>query len=463
MFKVWFIAAYLAIFNAAENALVCEICECSKSEVDCTSRGLENHFNDSQWTSAAITAEHVNFENNYIVHLKPFPLLGLTHLSLRNNHITSIDDITFKNLKNLTYLDLSYNHLLSENLKPHIFKGDYSTFGYEPLTLLKTLKLSSNSLHTLRPDIFEHLPNLKFLYLDGNPFRMIDQRTLLAISSILRLQELDLSSTMVSSLPATMFHSARYLKVLNISDNEFSKPPSALGELVSLEVLVMDNNPIQIISEFPRIPTLKVLKIRSMALLHQIKDQSLSYLENLEELHCSNNLKLDEISSFALAKTEGEEKVWPRIKKLYLNNNNIKYLESEFLSNWQIIEDVDLQHNPWSCDCENQWIVSNLIPIIQSKQLNKSALLICQHPTEMLGRSMADLSSKKYEMRCLDAYGNRPENDASVLIGVLIGVLLAIPLTLMCIILYRRSMSKTVHYSRAFYSHTGGGSMESFS
>lgn len=46
------------------------------------------------------------------------------------------------------------------------------------------MRLGSNALHTLHPDFFEHLPNLEEIYLDSNPFKVIDRNTHSAITSV---------------------------------------------------------------------------------------------------------------------------------------------------------------------------------------------------------------------------------------------------------------------------------------
>lgn len=39
----------------------------------------------------------------------------------------------------------------------------------------------------------------------------------------------------------------------------------------------------------------------------------------------------------------------------------------------------------------------------------------------MEGRNLIDLAEGNIEMRCLDLYGNRPERDGNILIGILVG------------------------------------------
>jgi hypothetical protein len=57
------------------------------------------------------------------------------------------------------------------------------------------LRLGSNAIHTLKPDVFEHIINLKILTLDGNPLYVLDQGTVLALGSLVYLEVLMLFIT----------------------------------------------------------------------------------------------------------------------------------------------------------------------------------------------------------------------------------------------------------------------------
>lgn len=59
---------------------------------------------------------------------------------------------------------------------------------YEPLRSMRKLKLSYNQLHSLHQDVFEHLPELEELRLDGNPLTVLDHVTVVAISSLALLK-----------------------------------------------------------------------------------------------------------------------------------------------------------------------------------------------------------------------------------------------------------------------------------
>ncbi|KAH0549937.1 hypothetical protein KQX54_015985 [Cotesia glomerata] len=98
---------------------ICDICECKEKEINCTSRHLTHHFENSFWPS--IPLELVTFENNSIVHLKRFPNVTISKLILRHNRISKIDDNAFQEIQNLSQLDLSHNQLTSSILLPTVF------------------------------------------------------------------------------------------------------------------------------------------------------------------------------------------------------------------------------------------------------------------------------------------------------------------------------------------------------
>ena len=88
-------------------------------------------------------------------------------------------------------------------------QGKFSMAAYEPLEELVILNLAHNVLHSLHQDLFEHMTSLKVLNLSWNLFTKIDSRTSLAISSLLNLEELDLSYCGLKTLPDSQFQSFR--------------------------------------------------------------------------------------------------------------------------------------------------------------------------------------------------------------------------------------------------------------
>ncbi|XP_031827427.1 podocan-like protein 1 [Nomia melanderi] len=438
---------------------VCDVCNCTGDIVNCENRNLTNHFNDSQWPNKSIGV--ISFTGNSLVHLMPFPKIGIKKLFLQNNQINKIDDGTFMKLINLTELNLSHNNLTAENLHPHAFQGKFSTIAYEPLINLTRLSLAYNSIHSLHQDLFEHVPNIKVLDLSHNLFAKIDTRSLLAIVSLLRLEELDLSYCGLKSLPETMLHSLSYLKKLDLSGNQITVPPVILDEAQSLEYLYLDENPIQVINQkhaFPNMSKLKELSLCCMPHLTVIGKGGFSGLASLEHLRIQSCPKLETIDEYAFASEtkESEQPDWPPLKKLDLSDNALRYLPVHLVgASWDTLEELDLMNNKWSCDCNNQYLIGTLLPKEGKRLMGDNVnALTCSAPPEHAGRNLTSLAHRK--LRCLDIYGARPEKDATILIGVLIGLLLAIPVCLTLFVLWRRGFffcgsQGPASFSRAFY------------
>ncbi|XP_029169687.1 leucine-rich repeat neuronal protein 2-like [Nylanderia fulva] len=440
--------------TSPESAILCNVCACTDGYVNCSGRALQNHFEDSQWSN--VTAKEISFERNRLVHLTPFPKIIVEKIILRKNQISTIDRRAFKELVNLTELDLSSNQLTSERLGPHIFEGQFSPEAYEPLPL-KILNLSFNILQWLHQSIFEHMVSIEVLDLSGNPFGVFDYRTSIAITSLSYLQELNLSYCKLKELPNLQFHNARHLKKLSLAVNEFTNLPRSLEEAEVLEYLNLDGNPIRVINNanaFPNLTKLRELSLCNMPNLTTIGNGGLSGLIGLEDLRVRNCKKLEVIEEYSIAVTTTRGMVWPMLKKLDLSSNAIQYLPSLLLDRWDKLEELHLMHNRWSCDCQNQYLVTTILPEYAEKKKTKVEELTCSAPPEHAGKSLASLADR--HLRCLDLYDARPEKDAAILVGMLIGLLIAIPVGMALFAFWRRGFffcgsQGPASFSRAFY------------
>ena len=438
---------------------LCTVCNCTGDIISCEDRNLTHRFEDSQWPNASISV--ASFKGNSIANVKAFPKIAIEKLILRGNNVTKIENAAFKQLINLTELDLSHNQLTTENLQPQAFEGRFSEKAYEPLKKLAILDLSYNSLHSLHQDLFEHMSALKVLNLSRNLFTQIDFRTSLAISSLITLEELDLSYCGLKSLPDTQFYNSRHLRKLDLSGNELTVPPSALGES-TLESLYLDENPIQVINHvhsFPLMPKLKELSLCCMPHLTVIGQGAFAGLQALEHLRLQNCPKLENVDEYALAsQKESQGPVWPPLKKLDLSDNALRYLPTHFVASWDSLEELNLMNNKWGCDCNNQYLIGTMLPHLGKKLMGDDVnTLTCASPPEHAGKNLTSLSH--WKLRCLDVYGAKPEKDATILIGVLIGLLLAIPVCLTIFVLWRRGFffcgsQGPASFSRAFYKRT---------
>uniref|UniRef100_A0A1B0GJL0 LRRCT domain-containing protein n=1 Tax=Lutzomyia longipalpis TaxID=7200 RepID=A0A1B0GJL0_LUTLO len=457
-----------------DSSVICSSCICDDKAklLDCSERSFRDMLNEDDWKplNKSFTLRTVHFTRNDLTKIPAFPELPIEELDLSHNEISTIEKKAFKELRSLIYLDLSHNRLDSNAIHPDVFEGHYDPDEYEPLNKLRTLKLNDNNIHTLRSENFEHLPHLRELSLAGNPFQVIDSSSEMAITSVRYLEVLDLSRMEISKIPTHLFHSPRGLKTLNLTDNLMSEIPDALLFAKNLETLYLDNNLMTRLgtnhSKFAIMPTIKFLSVSYMPVLERIEHGAFSGLTGLKTLQMSMNPKLSFIHADALSMKGSEDpsrEEWPDLTHLYLHNNNLTTLDMMTLANWEHLEVLDIRNNPWLCDCSNQWMIDRLLGKLHGDTERLLEDVVCEHPSEMRGTKMVDLENQ--QLRCVDKYGNHPEQDGVILMGMLIGILLAIPISLMIILVYRRGCFGLLgprgpaDYSRAFYKRASQDDM----
>lgn len=466
-----------ALFAADKLPLCEEKCTCSyevnseQAKVTCVKNVKPLLYNNATWFNLSTNQSYGYLEltltnQNFIELNFTFPKSALTYLNLANNDIYQISDNVFQNLQQMKVLILSNNDLTL--LSPDAFKGKYLPERYDPLRSLIELRLDHNKLHTLDKDIFEHTSDLEVLDLSYNPLTVIDSHTEIAIDSLANLRELYLQYTNISTLPAYLLHTPAHLAILDLSGNPIDKVPETLSDSHNLtELYLNDTDFVNITKEngfFKDIPTVKVLHLCHVRNLEYIGKEALSGLTNLEELHISDNIRLTALDHFALAKVNERNggSIWPQLKTLNLANNKLAYLDSDFLARWDALTSLDIQSNPWTCECENQWMVEDLMQTYLKIEPEKASTIRCGAPVEMIAFTFQQLYEEHYTMRCLDKYGAEPDKDAALLIGVLAGVLIAIPVVLFILFAIQRKwfglFSMCDHspaaYSRRYYTST---------
>ncbi|XP_063709861.1 leucine-rich repeat transmembrane protein FLRT3-like [Culicoides brevitarsis] len=468
------LSSVLLVTKAADNDLkICQKCKCDRSNrtLDCSSRQLTTLFDDADWkalNSSGFDFDTVNFAGNAITNVTQLPQLPIKFLDISHNGISAFARRAFLNLELLETLDLSYNQIKSDALIPEVFEGHFDASTYEPLKKVRVLRLGNNLIHVFKQDLFEHFTALEELYLDENPFIAIDKQTEIAISDIPKLRVLDMSSLQLKKLPEHIFHaSSKTLEVLNLSDNGLHHVPDALQYATNLKELTLDSNPINNIEYaniFPHMPKLEKLSLSYMSNMEVIGEGAFSGLTALKEFHAVQNIYLKEIAPEAFARPGQEIKErleFPPIEKFIVHNNNISRLDRNLFADWEDIKVIDLRFNPWACECNNQWMLDTLIPQIINNNEPLSHDLKCVTPSQMSGKKLRDLAENHRTMRCLDKYGNHPEHDGNILIGLLLGICIGIPLTMVVMVIFRRGCFGLVRprgagdFSRAYYQRAG--------
>ncbi|KAG5326629.1 SLIT1 protein, partial [Pseudoatta argentina] len=419
---------YLIMFNIIALSLlflcneclcdICETCGCSTSNVgpiiDCHDRHLG-------------TNEVLNFDLLTLDKHRP-----LNKLILSKNNIVLLPLNELKRLKHLKGLDLSQNKL--NNIHSDILKNlneledlDYSSnllwdFDISVLSTessLSKFNLSYNHMNKLEKSS-ENATKLKVFDVSHN--NLVDLNFL---DIMPELEYLNLSFNKFTTLPVNSLLYMQHLKILHVNNNQllslnFQNLPLSLLELYT------ENNLINIITfQKSSIHTLNIQKnsisniCNNLTLLEELKKLNISgnslsdfpevFLKSLETLdekknNCinitiSNNKKLNVI----------EENVFRHMNicSLDLSNNCFTHLPSNLfninvynknVSNLKYL--INLQGNPFICNCSLQWMLNELIPKLYITNPILLEDLRCAEPPALANKRMIHWYKWKGEIFC---------------------------------------------------------------
>ena len=89
-------------------------------------------------------------------------------------------------------------------------------------------------------------------------------------------------------------------------------------------------------------------------------------------LHCNDDPHNGHLFTVFIFKPWLKSSCWPTgcilcfCLQLDLGYNSLSALDRHLLGHWQVLQYLNLVGNPWMCDCENQWMVSTLLPTVES-------------------------------------------------------------------------------------------------
>ncbi|XP_069949668.1 tsukushi isoform X1 [Cherax quadricarinatus] len=439
--------------------VICALCECLDTvpyDVDCTTAELHevpdltpNNFS-FPWM--------LDFSNNVIYEVPQLPLLpNLLSLNFKRNQVWKIATGAFRNLPNLTHLYLQNNNLTEEVLQEDVFLGNYNASYPEPLPL-QELDLSYNNIITLRSHAFKHLPFLKRLFLSHNPVRDVSWTMAAAITELHSLEELDLSQTGLDRLPPHFLADLTNLRVLTLAGNRLTSVPSEIQYAHNLVHLNLNANPIRTVmmGDFQEgLKTLRVLEMCAMPDLRNVGKYAFSSLTGLQVLKMSDNPNLAVIDSEAFRLMQGDEL---SLQEIHVQDNNLMTLSEDMLP-WLSLKYIDIQNNPWNCDCKFQWVAERLIPDLENKNPATTLSILCAEPEVNRAMRVVDLLGKAHAFECGPPHPFvRDEGRYGVLIvsTIVVGVILLFTGTLIfSCVLFRRTRTRqmfgdSVKYRRAY-------------
>lgn len=319
-------------------------------------------FNDIHWIHPNafenISKSLKILELSFGVYREDFPieqlqmLTELIWLGLDNNHLKVISDEALITMKELTYINLSFNRIMV--VPPNIFVAEIhshlmevdlsynviysiSPYTFDSLLHLESVSLAHNRIDKLNRHSFNNLPNLNFIDLSYNALQNITDTVFSLLPS---LQQLDLSHNALKWFTLNVFKdvsnkwtplvlnvSHNLIKTIEMSDTDWS---------VHLTQLDADHNCINDTSPLQHLVHLRVLQLRHNHLTH-IPSNAFEQLDLLEILALSHN----NITSLRRRSFHGLK----RLQKLDLSHNLIEQLQVEQFANLNKLRVLNLRHN----------------------------------------------------------------------------------------------------------------------
>eukprot|EP00058_Branchiostoma_floridae_P027818 XP_002613309.1 hypothetical protein BRAFLDRAFT_68275 [Branchiostoma floridae] len=358
----------LKVSEAAEAPCICSASSCS-----CSYRSLTSVPQDLPTTITDLYLEGLG---------------KLEYFWLNNNVINDIQAGTFSPTQQLRSLRLDGNKL--RKLRPNMFTG---------LRNLQQLRLDNNEINGIQGGTFNPTSNLRNLYLYHNYLATLRSEMFEGMGN---LQILWLNSNEINDIQAGTFTPTQQLVTLRLDRNKLTKLISnmftGLGNLQNLWLNSSDINDIEAgtFSPTPQLTTLYLHRNR----LKLIKADIFSNLLHLKTFHVSYN----NIETFPT------EVLWtiPPLTSLELQNNRMMTLPRAAYDKLSSISDVNIDNNPWRCDCE---IVPFRLKMNGSNSFENQ--ITCSHPHNLNGQRLKDISPEEMTSDCEEPTILRFERDGN--------------------------------------------------
>lgn len=207
--------------------------------------------------------------------------------------------------------------------------------------------------------IEEVRPALKFVDLHNNSLETVNIKNYNHES--LSMQELILSNNRLTELQHLPFVSH-----LDISYNKFTLVPNHVEQ--AYDRLDVSGNPITSIS-FPMSMVIEELIMNNLPKLQRITEDSFMFVHGRSKYNDSDNGYLSIQMNNCPLLSEIDPLAFKHVlfSNLDLSYNNLSRIP-ESLTNWSAIDGViNLQGNPLICDCDSQWMVTEILTKLYEK------------------------------------------------------------------------------------------------
>ncbi|XP_055597693.1 toll-like receptor Tollo [Uranotaenia lowii] len=304
--------------------------------------------------------------NNRLSNIEYFTFQGMSRLSLLSldyNRISRIDRVAFKNISNLHDLHLNGNKLLQvpEALydvpllrtldlgENHISNIDNASF--REMVHMYGLRLTENNIEQIRKGTFDAMKSLQILNLSKNRLKRVEPAS---FDNNTNLQAIRLDGNYLTEI-AGLFTKLPNLVWLNISDNHLEVFDYALIP-VGLQWLDIHANKIAELGNYFEIESQLALSTID-ASSNQLTEITGSAIPNSVELLYLNDNLISKVQSYTFFKK-------PNLTRVDLFGNKITTLDPNALRISAVPDDKPLPEfyiggNPYQCDCNLNWLQKN--------------------------------------------------------------------------------------------------------
>ncbi|XP_064599059.1 carboxypeptidase N subunit 2-like [Liolophura sinensis] len=332
-------------------------CQAKYTIQDLTLRGSQiSRIGENAFT-ALVNLRKLNLSHNSIGEMASTSLQsvrGLTELDLSNNRLTSFD-MAFSSQSSLTYLNLAQNRL-----------GTIRSGSFQSLSRLETLILDGNKLSALQGHTFQGLQSLRHLSMQRCGIHHIPKDLFYIIR---KLRTLELQSNFIRVIPNSQdLRNLAFLQKLNLDNNQVTE----LGDLqfgsIPIDSLSLSHNQIHKVPvntfkyfnakyvdlSFNRINWLPPRTFHPLApeMTHlNLAGNSLSNIPNgvFQGLYRLQHLNLSRCNIMSLPPNDFTS--LQQLRVLDISENRLQNLSWEVTAQMRSLALVNIQGNPWHCDC----------------------------------------------------------------------------------------------------------------
>jgi len=324
----------LRVLSLKSNKLTMVPNESLKMMTNLTHLDLSNNsigsLTSSSFPKTLSTLISLNMKHNNISKIESSALMPLVNsleeLDVAYNNISKLERNTFKGMKKIKLLDLSFNRFSS-----------FDRSDFVELLGLQVIRLSGMSegrLSKLPQSIFARNAQLHTIDISENVFTEVDAYTTRGVRF---LRKYIASGNMITSIARKAFSTNARIRVIDLSRNALSTIPSDMFTgLQYLEKLDLSNNVIK---------TVDAGAFKSIFMIDiNLSHNQLNFIPRSAFIECSNISTLD-LSHNNLSRIHSEAFVDSDVSHLILNHNKFVNLTEVPIGNLTGIRFLNLSHN----------------------------------------------------------------------------------------------------------------------